>query len=526
MNGDPDRGAWGSLDESDLQALLRDADEITDVAVVRRLVRLLIEGDGHLAGEIEAALGKILARAITEADAEGHVWTPLIDAIATFYRLTESLDMPARRTTMIAWIEQQTGTENLWPLTHSNCHAVRTSAMRRLFVLEPEEVSRLLRVDPGSWFELYRSNDRSDSHHRALQEWAVGMILTDMSAPRSYAAARSKRAFFAIDLIHAMALDGTITLLALAEVIAAAVPRWSASAQPTQHRSQARRSTPVRHHWAELMLLWIAKWLPPSLVEAVYDVRYRGRAGDDWLAGAVQNPRASLRFLRRVARALRPSARDTWRAIVELPVLMNDITLFRIVVARAPASLATDFLTNPTRRQWPSLVHRFSAIDPCLSSLHAALLRAEQSDLRGIRREHLASLLYDGDPDWTLVWQWLWRDAILSLIPNARHSRRVRRRLVLSDNPAVLYGLCLDASGGEAVRLFDRLDAKDPRLAERAILWSSTLATILPRTRMTSVLQTADSTRRERVIGLMCCLKPDRQGALGRAQPTKSDGVA
>jgi len=505
--------AAAELRSRDLPGVLVRADALGEVADVRRLVAVLVEWRQPTTYGVEAVLERILTRAVAKADAEGLLWTPLMDVIATLHRMSQQLDLPARIARLMSWMQQQSATAPLWPLAYSDCHALRTAAVRRIFEIDPSAAPRLLAPDAGCWIDLYRATDSPPERHRALEHWAIDTIGAEQRPPRSWESARPRPAFAAMHMLHAMESDGVLEESALAALREMAVPGGGSARRGRPHLRPPRRVS-ARARWAQLVLLELSDQLPASVVEALYDMNYARRASDGWLADGLRQAKVPLRFLRKMARTLRPDAAYTWEMLVMRGVGLDDPPFFRALAARAPLHLVALLLKEPMRHQWPHLVRRFAAVDVHHGVLEEALCQADQSDLQEIRRQDWASLTRSkkAEPGVSILGPER-REKILSLIPSARACQRVRRHLLASADPRVLFGLCLDATGEEAVALFARLEALDPSWANRAILESSTLAAILPRARIAPVLGTADDRRRTHLIHVLLHAKAPVAGA-------------
>ncbi|MHB2032747.1 MAG: hypothetical protein ACYCVE_05155 [Gemmatimonadaceae bacterium] len=434
--------AAAELRSRDLPGVLVRADALGEVADVRRLVAALVEWREAGTHDVEPVLERILARAVAQADAEGLLWTPLIDVVATLHRMSQRLDLPVRIARLISWMQQQSATAPLWPLAYSDCHALRTAAVRRIFEIDPSAAPRLLAPDAGCWIDLYRAKDAPPDRHRALEQWAIDTIGAEQRPPRSWESARRRPAFAAMNLLRAMASDGVLEKSAVAALREVAVPGGGGSARRGRPRLRPPPRVSPGARWAQLVLLELSARLPASLVEALYDMNYARRASDGWLSDGLRQAKVPLRFLRKMARTLRPDAAFTWGMLVTRGVGLDDPPYFRALAGRAPLHLVALLLKEPTRHQWPHLGRRVAAVDIYHRALAEALSQADQSDLQEIHWLDWASLTGSKQAEeGASSWGPERRAVILSLIPSARAYQRVRRHLLASADPRVLFGL-------------------------------------------------------------------------------------
>lgn len=488
---------------ADLFLVVDHPDENVVIDLVERPpIALISELDRHFLDDVR---DRLWARAVSEATQEGLLWTPLIDVIAgaDFWPF---IDAGPQLDIFTSWIDGRTDPAQLWPLVESLCFEVRAVALHRLYLLDPSAAIELLASDATRWRLLYRANDPSpEIHLPPLERWATDVILSETTAPTYRGPFPTNHGNEGIAFFVDLAVDGSLRLPALAELMQVAVPGW-ASSRGRRRLAHSRAPHTTRRDWAQIAIIQLAPWIPASWVDRVYAARYGDGPSDDWISTALDNPDAPLGFLRRAARTLRLDAIDAWRILCESPLIFADSVLFGHIVRRAPWRLVWRLASEAKAKahHWPLLFQRLAAIPEAHAGLVRALQEAGQADLIGIGPRHWPSLIAGPDQCATCTTHSPYRPAILALVPKARRTAVLRRQILASNDPIVLYGLCLDADGREGMELYYRLRATDPILADRAIQYSTTLAGILPRSDLVSVLKTADETRRHHIIELIC----------------------
>jgi hypothetical protein len=479
-------------------SLIADADEWALIEFVRAQSYLLgLLSSPFDPGVAEQVRVRLARRALAEADGEGVIWTPLLDAIADSPHGIGTDDLASRLDAFKEWVNAQTWVHDLWPAAGFKFRALRHAVLRRVFVVNPSETRRILLTDPSvATMELVRQVGITSIHHAHLASWAEAVILKDDTAPATRLRFEPSQTSVAIDLLQQLANADALPASTLQGLIDAAIPP---NEPPRKRRSPAgaRSVGHLRGHaWAQIALLELARWVRVATLESLYTVRYADSTDDDWLPLLVERPDIPPSLLRRIAKGLgQGRSSDTWHALARSYSGRHDRRLRKRILTHGMEVNVEWLAVDAVATEWPTLLSRATTSTFLRRKLVERLALVDQRDLADLTSRDWGPLAQEETSRHQLE--------ILALIPSARRSRTVRPRLLASDEPLVLYGLCLDGKGTAARELFRRLAACDPARAVQAAQRSSALCAALEPSDLVALLESEDQQARLDTMALL-----------------------
>jgi hypothetical protein len=121
--------------------------------------------------------GRIVRRALDEANGEGVAWTPLLDTVACRESLRSMIDVRKQLKPLLRWSDAQTNVDAIRPLLRFRYRPLRRYAVRRIFAVERTKAKVILAADPTLLSALYPQPNLRREHHEELTTWAISRIL-------------------------------------------------------------------------------------------------------------------------------------------------------------------------------------------------------------------------------------------------------------------------------------------------------------------------------------------------------------